>query len=167
MKKIIIGIFTILLGTGMAYCQKDNTDIDLVQSLNGRNKKLIVHEFIQLDAKEEKSFWKIYSQYEEKRKAIEKKRFILLKKYADNFLTIDDAEAHALARGFLESIDEYNKLHKTYFKKMERVTGSLKAARFIQLETFLETELQANLQTQVPLIGELQRIEGKKTQHLF
>ena len=114
-----------------------------------------------MDAKEEKSFWQIYNQYEEKRKAIEKRSYLLLKKYADNYQTIDDAEAHRLAKGFLASMDEYNNLHKIYFWKMEKVTGSLKAARFIQLETFIQTEMQSNLQSQVPLIGELQRAEGK------
>jgi hypothetical protein len=162
MKKMIIGIFTILLGTGAAYCQKDNTDIDIVQSLNGRSKRMIVNEFIQLDAKEEESFWNIYNQYEEKRKAIEKRSFILLKKYADNYQTLDAAEAHSLAMDYLESIEESNNLHKIYFKKMERATGSLKAARFIQLESYIQTEQQANLQSQVPLIGEKKLIDGQK-----
>ena len=36
MKKIIIGLFTILFVTDIAYGQKDNTDIDIVQSLFGR-----------------------------------------------------------------------------------------------------------------------------------
>jgi hypothetical protein len=166
MKKIIIGLFTILFVTDIAYGQKDNTDIDVVQSLSGRSKRLIINEYMQLDDKERDSFWRIYDQYEEKRKAIEKESLILLKEYASNYKTMDDIEAHKLIVNFMKSMDEYNALHKVYFKKMEKAVGSLKAATFIQLETFIQTELQENLQNQVPVIGELgqlntQNIEPK------
>ena len=166
MKKIIIVLFTILFVTDIAYGQKDNTDIDVVQSLSGRSKRLIINEYMQLDDKERDSFWRIYDQYEEKRKAIEKESLILLKEYASNYKTMDDIEAHKLIVNFMKSMDEYNTLHKVYFKKMEKAVGGLKAATFIQLETFIQTELQENLQNQVPVLGELgqlntQNIEPK------
>ena len=130
--------------TDIAYSQKDNTDIDIVQSLFGRSKRLIIDEYMQLDDKEKNSFWRIYDQYEEKRKAIEKEGFILLKEYADNYETMDDAEARKLMVNFMKSMDGYNTLHKVYFRKMEKVIGSLKAATFIQLEIFIQTALQGN-----------------------
>jgi len=164
MKKIIIGLFTILFVTDIAYGQKDNTDIDIVQSLFGRNKRLIIEGHMQLDDKEKKSFWRIYDQYEEKRKAIEKDGFILLKEYADNYQTMDDAEARKLVVNFMNSMNDYNTLHKVYFRKMEKVIGSLKAATFIQLETFIQTTLQANLQSQVPVIGELERLDRQNAE---
>ena len=119
---------------------------------------------MQLDDKEKNSFWRIYDQYEEKRKGIEKEGFILLKEYADNYQTMDDAEAHKLIVNFMKSMDGYNTLHKVYFKKMEKGIGSLKAAKFIQLETFIQTTLQANLQSQVPVIGELERLDRQNTE---
>lgn len=166
MKKKIIGLFTILFVTAIAYSQSDNTDIDIVQSLFGRSKRLIIDEYIQLDDKEKKSFWSIYDQYEEKRKAIEKDGFILLKDYADKYQTMDDAEAHKLIVNFMKSMGGYNTLHKVYFRKMEKVIGSLKAATFIQLETFIQTALQANLQSQVPVIGELERLDRQSTERM-
>ena len=51
----------------IAYGQRDNTDIDIVQSLSGRSKRLIINEYIQLYDKEKNSFWHIYDEYEEKR----------------------------------------------------------------------------------------------------
>ena len=119
---------------------------------------------MQLDDKERDSFWRIYDQYEEKRKAIEKESLILLKEYADNYKTMDGTEAHKLIVNFMKSMDEYNALHKVYFKKMEKAIGSLKAATFIQLETFIQTELQENLQNQVPVIGELERLDSQNTE---
>ena len=150
--------------THIAYGQRDNTDIDIVQSLFGRSKRLIINEYMQLDDKEKNSFWRIYDQYEEKRKAIEKESLILLKEYADNYETMDGAEARKLIVNFMKSMDGYNALHKVYFRKMEKVIGSLKAATFIQLETFIQTELQENLQNQVPVIGELERLDSQNTE---
>jgi hypothetical protein len=167
MKKIIIGLCTILFATTVGYSQSDNTDIDIVQALFGRNKRLIIDEHMQLDDKEKKSFWPIYDQYEEKRKAIEKEGFLLLKEYAEKYQTLNDAEAHKLIVNFMKSRDGYNALHKIYFKKIEKGIGSLKAAKFIQLETFLQTTLQANLQSQVPVIGESERPDQQNTERKF
>ncbi len=167
MKKIIIGLFTILFAGHAAYCQSDNADIDIVQALFGRSKRLIIAEYMQLEDKEKNSFWHLYDQYEEKRKGIEKEGFLLLKEYAEKYQTLNDAEAHKLIVNFMESMDGYNALHKVYFKKMEKTVGSLKAAKFIQLETFIQTSLQANLQSQVPVIGELERLNHQNTELKF
>jgi len=164
MKKIIIGLIAIFFVTGVAFSQRDDTDIDIVQSLYGRNKRLIIDEYLQLDGKEKNSFWLIYDQYEKKRRAIEKEGFILLKEYADNYQAMDAAEAHKLIVTFMNSMNGYNTLHKVYFRKMEKVIGSIKAATFIQLETFIQTTLQANLQSQVPVIGEIERLNRQNAE---
>lgn len=164
MKKIIIGLFTILFTGNAAYCQSNKADIDIVQALFGRNKRLIIAEYMQLEDKEKKSFWHLYDQYEEKRKGIEKEGFLLLNEYAQKYQTLNDAEAHKLIVNFMKSMDGYNALHKVYFKKMEKGVGSLKAAKFIQLETFIQTTSQANLQSQVPVIGELERLDRQNTE---
>lgn len=161
MKKIIIGLFITLFVSQITYAQKDNTDIDIVQSVFGRNKRIIINERLQLDDKEKTSFWPVYDQYEEKRKPIEKETLMLLKEYADTYKTMDNTEAHKLIVNFMKSMDEYNALRKVYFKKMEKAVGSLKAATFIQLETFIQTELHENLQNQIPVIGELGRLDSQ------
>jgi hypothetical protein len=163
MKNLIFGLFTILVVTNVAYSQSDNADLDVVQSIFGRTKRLIIDEYMQLNDKEKTSFWRIYDQYEEKRKGIEKEGFILLKEYADHYQTMDGAEAHKLIVKFMKNMNGYNTLYKVYFRKMEKVIGSLKAATFIQLETFIQTGLQANLQSQVPVIGELERLDIQDT----
>ena len=160
MKKVITSLFTILL-TGIMYGQTDNSDIDIVQAIFGKNKRVIISEYIQLAGDEQHSFWKLYDQYEEKRKSIERQRFMILKDYADNYIHLDADKAGRLITDFMKTDDEYNTLHKTYFKKMAKITGTLKAATFIQLETFIQTALQSNLQSQIPVIGELQRQDNK------
>ena len=57
MKKLIMGLCIALCVAHVAYAQRDDTDIDIVQSLFGRSKRLIITDYIQLDDKEKNSFW--------------------------------------------------------------------------------------------------------------
>jgi hypothetical protein len=158
----MICLLTSCLLASLAHAQRDNTDIDIVQSIFGRNKRMIIDANLKLDDQDKSRFWNIYDQYEEKRKSIERERFLLLKDYADSYESLDAAKAGRLMTGFMKTTDEYNKLYKTYFKKVEKAVGGLKAATFIQMETFIQTALQSNLQSQVPIIGELERINNQK-----
>ena len=163
MKSLITSLLSIFLA-GMVHGQIDNSDIDLAQSIFGKSKRLIVGEYIQPGAEKKDAFWKMYDQYEAKRKLIEKQRFLLLKEYADKYQMLDATEANKLIRGFMSTTDEYNKLHKIYFKKAERVLGSLQAATFIQLEIFIQTSIQSDLQSQIPVIGELEKISNQENE---
>jgi len=158
MKKIMAGLIAIVFITNTLHAQKDNTDIDIVQAVFGKSKRLIINDYMQLDDKEKNSFWHVYDEYEEKRKVIEKESLVLLKEYADNYETMSDTEARKLIVSFMKNMDEYNVLRKVYFRKMEKVVGSLKAATFIQLEAFIQIGSQANLQSQIPVIGELEEL---------
>ena len=62
----------------------------------------------------------------------------------------------------MKSTSEYNRLYKIYYKKAEKAVGSLKAATFIQLEIFFQTALQSDLQSRIPVIGELQKLDKAK-----
>jgi hypothetical protein len=160
MKRIITSVFTIFVAA-IVYGQTDNSDIDIVQAIFGKNKRIIISEYLQLADDQQNSFWKLYDQYEEKRKSIERQRFMILKDYADNYLQLDAEKAERLITQFMKTDGQYNTLHQTYYKKMAKITGTLKAATFIQLETFIQTALQSNLQSQIPVIGELQRQDNK------
>jgi hypothetical protein len=125
---------------------------------------MIINEYLQLADNEKSQFWNIYDQYEAKRKSIERERFVLLKDYADDYDSMDAAQAGRLITDFMKTTDQYNKLYKSYFKKVEKAIGGLKAATFIQMETFIQTALESNLQSQVPIIGELKRINNQKAE---
>ena len=66
--------------TDIAYSQTENTDIDIVKSLSGRSKRLIINEYMQLMIKK-KILPGVYIM-NMKRKVVEKGNHILLKEYA-------------------------------------------------------------------------------------
>jgi len=71
--------------TDIAYGQRDNTDIDIVQSLSGRSKRLIINEYMQLMIKKKNPSGAYMMNM--KRKVVEKGSLILLKEYANNYET--------------------------------------------------------------------------------
>jgi hypothetical protein len=78
MKKLLILAAVCL--TTVVVAQSNKEDIDIIQSLYGKEKKTIVADFIKLEGAQEDAFWKLYDEYETKRKEFGKKRIALLEK---------------------------------------------------------------------------------------
>ena len=53
--------------------------------------------------------------------------------------------------------DKYTKFQQSYFTKFSAVIGGLQAAKFIQLEDYIETCIRLSIQEEIPFIGELDK----------
>lgn len=153
MKKLLI-LFSICLSTAVM-AQSNKEDIDFIQSIYGKGKKEIVAEFIKLEGAQKDAFWKIYDEYETKRKALGQKRVAVLEKYAANYGTMDDA---ALSQNIKETASlgvQTDKLIATYHKKLEKAAGGKAAAQFFQLEVYFLSAIRVAILESIPFIGEL------------
>jgi hypothetical protein len=153
MKKLLILAAVCLTTVGFAQSNKE--DVDIIQSLYGKEKKIIVGDFIKLEGAQEDAFWKLYDEYETKRKEFGKKRIALLEKYAANYGTMSDAETSQLIKEMGALGAQTDKLITTYYKKMEKSCGVKPAAQFFQLEAYLLSVIRASIFESIPLIGEL------------
>lgn len=153
MKKLLI-LSAICLSIA-ASAQSNKEDVDLIQSLYGKEKKAIVAEFIQLDGPQKDTFWKIYDEYETKRKELGKKRIDLLERYAQNYATLDDATTSKLIKETAALGVQTDKLISTYHAKLEKACGAKPAAQFFQLEAYLLSSIRAAILEEIPFIGEL------------
>lgn len=138
-----------------ALAQSYEEDVDYIQSIYGKEKKMLVADFIRLEGTQKDSFWQLYDEYEGKRKALGKKRVQLLQKYADSYATMDDATASQVIRETAALAAETDKLVFTYFKKMEKVAGSKAAAQFYELEVYFLSAIRLAILKNIPFIGEL------------
>lgn len=153
MKKLLT-ILAICLST-LAFAQSNKEDVDFIQSIYGKEKKAIVAEFIKVDAVQKDAFWKVYDEYESKRKELGKKRIAVLEKYAAGYGSMDDA---AISQNIKETAAlgvQTDKLISTYHKKIEKVAGAKAAAQFFQLEVYLLSSIRAAILESIPFIGEL------------
>lgn len=149
----MILFFVCLSSAVMAQSNKE--DVDFIQSIYGKGKKEIVAEFIKLEGAQKDAFWKLYDEYETKRKELGKKRVAVLEKYAANYGSMDDA---ALSQNIKETAAlgvQTDKLIATYYKKMEKAAGAKAAAQFFQIEVYLLSSIRAAILESIPFIGEL------------
>ncbi len=153
MKKLFI-LFAVFAST-LTYAQSNKEDVDFIQSIYGKEKKTIVADFIKLEGAQKDAFWKLYDEYELKRKELGQKRIALLEKYAASYGTMDDAATSQLIKETASLGAATDKLIVTYHKKMEKAAGVKAAAQFYQLEAYFLSVIRAAILENIPFIGEL------------
>jgi hypothetical protein len=138
-----------------------NEDAAIAQALFSKTKKVLVSSYMEIDDTPVNSaFWRLYDEYESNRKAIFQERFYLLKEYSDKYMSLDDATAAKLAEGFMENTAKVDKLNRQYFKKFRILVGGLQAATLFQIEVYAQTALQNDTNMQIPILRELQKMNG-------
>ena len=132
-------------------------DVEIIQSLYGKDKKDLIGAYMKLQEPQAAAFWKIYDAYETERKALGMKKMELIKDYANNYETLTDEKADELAKATLKNSAAYEKLYSKYYGKTKKELGALNAAKFMQLEMALQTEVRSEIQNSIPFIGEIDR----------
>lgn len=153
MKKLLT--LACLCLTTVVFAQSNKEDIDFIQSIYGKEKKAIVADFIKLDAAQKDAFWKLYDEYEGKRKELGRKRVAVLEKYAANYGSMDDATTSQIIKETGALGVQTDKLIATYHKKIEKVAGAQAAAQFFQIEAYFLSAIRVAIFESIPFIGEL------------
>ena len=153
MKTLLFTLFTCFAIS--AFAQSNKEDVDFIQAIYGKEKKIIMADFIKIDGAAKDAFWKLYDEYEDKRKALGKKRIALLERYVTNYATLDDATTSELVKETIALTEQTDKLVATYYKKIEKACGAKPAAQFYELEAYLLSAVRANILQNIPFIGEL------------
>lgn len=153
MKKLIVIAALFISVAGFAQSNKE--DVDLIQSIYGKEKKTIVAEFIKLEGAQKDAFWKLYDEYETQRKELGKQRIALLERYANSYQTLDDATTDKLMTDMMSLSVKTDKLISSYYGKIKKASGVKAAAQFAQLESYLLSVIRASILENIPFIGEL------------
>lgn len=164
MKKVLIVIACACFSFGSVKAQSNKEDVDLIQAAFGKEKKGLVSQYMMVKAKDSVAFWKLYDEYENRRKALGKERIKIIENYANNYDNLTDAKATELSRAALKNDGNYVKLHSEYFEKFAKIIGGKAAAKLFQLETYLQTIVRAQIMDEIPFVDELDKskVEGAK-----
>jgi hypothetical protein len=135
--------------------QSNKEDLDIIQSVFGKEKKAIVASFVQIDATNQAAFWKLYDEYETERKALGRDRIALLERYALGYATLDDPSTDKIITDLIKLQGSVDKLTAKYYGKIKKAVGVKPAAQFFQLEAYLVTMVRAAILDSIPMIGEL------------
>jgi len=160
-KHITLTLAVILLfGLGIldtAYAQASKDEVQLVQSLWGMQKRDIVVKFMNFSDSESAKFFPLYDAYTEEYKKLGAERINLISDYSNNYSAMTDAKADELSQKFFKNNMDIDKLQQKYYGKIKKELSALRAAQFMQLEYYLQTMIRSELQSDIPIIGELEK----------
>jgi len=136
--------------------QSYTDEITFMQSAYGMQKKQLIEAHMQINDAQKTAFWKLYDEYEVSRKAIGMKRANNIQEYAKKYGEMTDDHASALLKASFGVQKDFIKLWESTYKKMAKETSPMTAAKFIQVEMYLENLVRQELLDEIPLIGEFE-----------
>jgi hypothetical protein len=155
MKKVSIFLISVFI-SGVVMAQSNKEDVDIIQSVLGKEKKALVADFLKLEAgPKADAFWKQYDLYETERKALGRQRISLLEKYASTYGTMDDTQMDQVVKEMQSLGVKNDKLIFKYYEKVKKESGVKTAAQFFQLEAYFLSVIRATILNSIPFIGEL------------
>jgi hypothetical protein len=110
-----------------------------------------------LASNEAERFWPLYESYQKELGEINLRLVKLVEEYGNHYRnkTLTDDIARRMANEAL-AIDEAElKLRRNYLNRMMKVLPARKAARYLQLETRVNTQVRYELAANLPLVGDV------------
>jgi len=153
MKRIIITIIFSAFTLGV-FAQISKEDAAIVQAYFRKDKKELVKQVMKFNDAQGQAFWPVYDAYETKRSNLGTQRIAIINDYLKTFKTINDQDATVLIGRVLENDKSLLDLQKSYFPKFSAAIGGKSAAKFYQLEAFVQLIVKEKVMTSIPFIGE-------------
>ena len=142
-------LVVLLLALPALYAQADI--LELVRSDLRAEKQAIVTEAMDLSQEEGAAFWPLYKEYELELYKVWDERLAVLNDYAQNYEILTNEKAKEIFIWNLGVEKKYLKLRKKYFNKISKAVSPIVAARFGQIENYLNMLISAQIMAEVPV----------------
>jgi lipopolysaccharide export LptBFGC system permease protein LptF len=139
----------------VAEAQKSEAELQAVANLLTVQKKEAVAKLVSVTGKDSIAFWKVYADYQNDNQKLMMERINLYEGTANSYNNLNNGIADSLASKYFANREDQEKLLETYYKKLKTATNSVVAFQFYQAETYLLTQIRANIMSQIPTYGEL------------
>ena len=158
----ICALFTLLTAAAWAQTAPASTaasatpltdsDIQLMRSDVQADKNEIIHATMQFTDAESTAFWPVYRDYARDQQVIGDERVQLIKDYAQNYDSLDDAKARDMVQRMINIEDETLNLREDYWPKFMKALGAKRAAKFYQVDNRISLIINLQLTSVIPLI---------------
>jgi hypothetical protein len=128
-----------------------DADIQLLRSDVQADKNDIIAQTMQFTDAESQAFWPLYRNYARDQQLIGDERVQLIKDYAQNYASFDDAKAKNMVQRLLNIESKYVNLRPEYWPKFETALGARRAAKFFQVDNRLSLLVNLQLASEIPL----------------
>ena len=165
MKKLLLSAAALFLTAGLLIAQTNDPELDYIKNAYSKDKKLIVDEYLALSTDYRDKFAKFYEEFEMERTKLAKSRLALLEEYASKVDSLKEPDADRIAKAVLENTLSLDKLNLKFYNKMKQEIGAINAAKFFQLEIYLQTTWRGIVQDNIPFIGDLDKTQKTTPQN--
>jgi hypothetical protein len=142
-----------LASSGRAAAQDPaDEDIKLFRKDLRSLRKQIIAANMNLSDKQAEQFWPLFEQYTQALVVAQDKKYALLKEYAGNYTTMNDAEAEKYVLGRADVDEAILQVRLKYFPLFRKVLSGKSSALFFQLDWRLGLIMDLQLASQTPLI---------------
>lgn len=139
--------------------QKITDEIAYMHTISRASKRHILKDYLKIEDHEAAAFWKLYDEYEAERKILEQEQMLLTKNFIDNYSAMTDKEANEIAKRMFVYNLYSERINKKYYSKFRKAISPLKAAQFLQLESYIQNNLQIYLQDRF-FINQMEGVES-------
>ena len=129
-----------------------DSDIALLRSDIQAGRNDIVAHNMQLTDAQAKAFWPLYREYTNQQQVIGDQRVSLIKDYASQFDSMNDAKAEGLMNRLLNYDQARTKLRADFFPRFSDAVGAKQAARFFQIDNRLNLLVDLQLASSIPIV---------------
>lgn len=161
MKSLKMLVAAVVLCSASAFAQmaadtstsaSTDQDIALLRKDVSSAKMDVITHTMQFTEKEAAAFWPVYQGYAAAQKQIGDQKIALIKDYAQNYDTLDDAKATSMSQKVFSIDAETVALRKKWFPKFVAVLGAKHAAKFMQVDNRLSMLMNLQVASAVPMI---------------
>ena len=151
MKRLILTLVTLTTLVAPAALAQDQY-VELLRQDLRTEKVAVVTEAMMLTAEQSDAFWPIYREYDNELTGIWDERIALIKDYAANYQSMDDAKADEIATKAMKLGEKRLKLRSSYYKKMKKELGAVVAGRFWQVDGVIQNLVDLQVMAELPLV---------------
>lgn len=154
----VLSLHTQAASSGQASTASSKASIDqsvalLRQDLRSGKKQAIAGS-LQLTDTEATKFWPVYDQYSVELSKLGDQRYALIKEYANSFGTVTDSQALSLIKRSLSLDEQVAQLRSKYVPIVNQVLPGTKTATFFQIDRYLNSLIDVQVASQIPVVQE-------------
>jgi len=135
--------------------QTSEDDIQIIQGAWGKQKRELVSAAMALSPTDSAKFWPEYDKYEDRRKKIGAERIKIIDEYVNGYEKMTNTKADALVNRVFRNDKANSDLLQQYYVVMKKALNPIEAAKFLHVETFLQSYIKTQVQGNLPFLGDL------------
>jgi Spy/CpxP family protein refolding chaperone len=135
--------------------------VQMIRSLTEAQRQATMAANVKLTETESAKFWPLYRDYRNDMAKINDKLVALIKDYAQNFEAMTDDKAKAYTKDYIQVQKDRIDLKSKYVGKFDKVLSPINTARVLQIETKLDSLIDAELAKTIPLVTPQSQLQPK------